>query len=1642
VHLTSALFPFSIKSSVVPSVVSLKGGDVRLILNGKELNSLVDDELKVTFGTQTCTVSESKQFDSIFSVIVSIPPLISSDLSNPIVTVKTSFDLILSSIQIFVEPPLIARGKLQDGGVSVRISFSHATNKADARTDETNCQTYFNEESYLSLGKFPTCIWSNDSEMVILLGLFPSLQAGDFLQFNADSHIMSASKVSSLADTLVALERSEMYVITVASIIGPGSIGFCDAAVYTVMTQPSAFVQTYAWSSSDSLLDSCLLKEYSATVNVPRRCLASIGTFFTLQVTLRMFDGNVLFAEKRLYSSPIDVPILQIQAPKIMFYVSENLRFASDLRYSACNDSASTVSFYWRLSRLSGEPLSGSVFEQNGALFIISSLTLKPDKYRLQLRASSQEWTALSSVDFTVRSSPLIATITGGNRFVSPLDVALDASKSRDPDNDKNRLDFIWSCTSLPLQIPCTFVDGQIVYFDREPKPRLTSAMPEGRFIITLQIRLQPYDGRQAFAQVTLTIMETKHPIRLSYYESTKANLGSGLMLNIGQQLLLQATDDLSGAPAQARWSTDVPSLEISNIASSTLGTVGSMILLTGKGLLGIFEFTVIARTAYAEASITVTINSPPEGGNCIVLPTIGSENEIFLSTCNGVVDADFPIKYKLRCLNVETRLLTELSSSISGVRRFMLPPGTFLVTHIACDAYDSCSDITSTSVVVRSSENTGVSQLNHLRDAALRNDVTELLDAFKLLSPSLNALTGVSRKSKLSGRRLLQTSNEELLSTLFQFISNTVLDNDIASEIIKVLQILHIDSAALASFETSATISALDKLARASSGWVAHSTIAAYLVSIFDHASSRFIYRILSTMQTSITRSATDVVPGVPIEYRGGQRAAWQMGAVSTTGVALVNATISFPWKSDSSLILRPEIFISHYIDKFVIPSDPIIIQTNTFPMPWRNSRGPWVTPAVSMSLISRQSGSILLNHIPASKNPLFTISLPLSLAKVSAMNQRVEIVKKKLTPKIWNDVISAWLSVGCRLLDADQSQCNITCDRLGLVAVEFDLTLFACGDGVRNVDEQCDDWNERNDDGCDSLCRVEAGWECQLGQFPAEKYGFDKCKRLPCYPPYDCSGMGVCTSLNTCACDVGYFGNGCNISLKVISKAQLNFSSLQLPQRLELTSQSSIDFSLMILKVANASNETIEAKVFAYDPQSFPSIPPDPVDAPLPNKTISVPSETVFLSNVFDVRINSQLQFPANTSLVLARKVALSRRTNGSTINFAIDDPNSNVTWRVMKLVPGSSSWQPVAGATLSSASISKIAIAFSYSGNAYYAVFAMLPPVYREIQQDLPTSVEISSLSSPTDHTAAIVGGALGALFLFGAIAYGIRKCRRKRKQAVVAMYYRAVSRSKGKRRVAQPKAMTPVRDPHLERPAPEDLKSRFNERPSSQELPPLPVTSVESPPRARPSIWKAVNRLNSSPSVIPGASLLEKPQPPPAVGSGSQSQGSSLVAAAIRSKMLRQSPSIRKSKVNLSSDQTFDSNLSPAVDSVVSEASQDQVFKEPDEIEVRSVADEGENFKELVYSRNETSHHSSANDEQHFEPIFGVDSLSEGSTIWRTHEQVSARSFDLDSTTVSAASVSLSVFSTYTEEDVASASQDLNSTFRGEDIRSES
>ena len=696
-------------------------------------------------------------------------------------------------------------------------------------------------------------------------------------------------------------------------------------------------------------------------------------------------------------------------------------------------------------------------------------------------------------------------------------------------------------------------------------------------------------------------------------------------------------------------------------------------------------------------------------------------------------------------------------------------------------------------------------------------------------------------------------------------------------------------------------------------------------------------------------------------------------------------------------------------------------------------------MTPAAGISLISQQSGNILLNQLPSKLKPLFTISLPLSLSKVPAMNQRMPIVQKKLTPKIWNDVISAWIPVGCQLLGVSETQCNITCDRLGLVAVEYDLTLFACGDGVRDPDEQCDDWNERNGDGCDSRCLIEDGWQCQKGSYPAEKYGHDICQRLPCYAPYNCSGMGVCTPLNTCACATGFFGNNCNVSLLVIAQTQLNANATQLPKQLQLSYQGGNTFTLTIPGVTNTSNETVMAAMAVYESGSFPSRPADPVDVP-PNSTVTVaPSETVFLSPITDIRIYSKLRLQASALVVLARKFEINRRSTGARINFTLDDPNSNVTLKVMKLNAGGSEWQSVAGTTFSLVSVSSVSFGFPVAENAYYAVFALLPPVYQKQRESTPppaTSTSPSVPELPPDHTAAIVGGVLGGVALIAALAFGVRRWRKTRQQAIVAMYYNAVSKTKG-HRPAVP--LTPLPQTHLERPEPKVPETGHLERPLSPELPNALQSSAASPSVVRPSIWNAANRYKVSPSQTPPPSQpLQAPQPPPPVVSGgarpsraaNMSHDKSLLAAAIRSKMLRQSPSIRNSRLASAlqlGDQVTNSSFNTTANTAISEDGshfwERQVAAVPtmdlDEIEVQLPAPQvSEIAAQISLDSNDVTSQNTEEGRIASSTNIEVESLSEDATIWRAREQREADDIDVYST-ASATSVGLSVFETVTE-----------------------
>ena len=46
--------------------------------------------------------------------------------------------------------------------------------------------------------------------------------------------------------------------------------------------------------------------------------------------------------------------------------------------------------------------------------------------------------------------------------------------------------------------------------------------------------------------------------------------------------------------------------------------------------------------------------------------------------------------------------------------------------------------------------------------------------------------------------------------------------------------------------------------------------------------------------------------------------------------------------------------------------------------------------------------------------------------------------------------------------------------------------VSTIACGDGIRTVNESCDDGNVAPGDGCDASCLVESGWYCPTANAP----------------------------------------------------------------------------------------------------------------------------------------------------------------------------------------------------------------------------------------------------------------------------------------------------------------------------------------------------------------------------------------------------------------------------------------------------------------------------------------------------------------------------------------------------------------------------
>jgi cysteine-rich repeat protein len=822
--------------------------------------------------------------------------------------------------------------------------------------------------------------------------------------------------------------------------------------------------------------------------------------------------------------------------------------------------------------------------------------------------------------------------------------------------------------------------------------------------------------------------------------------------------------------------------------------------------------------------------------------------------------------------------------------------------------------------------------QLNFLRDSILRGELFQLIDTVKLISQSITVTPRNRRLQEGSG-----SSGTEPLLAVLNTVLSTQMNSGLALEFVKALQALPSDPVAFNGIDSTLALRSLKKLCQDSTGYLTFSVTVPYLQLIFGNSDPSLIPEILTTATACRQRAASDVLIGQTQALTANTNAAWTISASPMFGIDIYDSSFLF----DSKFPRLPKIFVSRSIMTSIRPSDmvrceydvlncshltlsQVLVITSMFPNPWANRKGPWVTPAAGISVVNKEVNRAILESKGSVPTSTFIVTLPLTMTKVPTMSQKLSVLSQKLLPKIWDPVSNSWTETGCELLSVNETECSISCMNFGIFAVEYNADLFVCGDGVRDLIEGCDDWNNLNGDGCDSSCQVESGWSCQKGKVPSEKLGFDLCERYPCYSPYNCKSQGVCLPESVCFCDSGFFGDWCNQTLRIFSQIALNQTWEQLPFYLNpaLDDEFQHMFTLFV-NGTGTKGSTVAATLAVYKPEMFPQ-PIVRFDAfsPLDSKaTTIVAFHSTFLSNIFDLKLRTA----GNITVQATGRVFLSYNFSlpAPFLNFSLSNTNgrmlansanSSIQINVCQYSVVKKVWQPIKDPFNIAYIDRRIAYEFKAVGPNYYALIATLRVDI--VQPDnKPPLAQLPPPDSEYSPVVAIAAGVAGSVLLLAAwyTFWYIR--RRNRRRVVLAAYYQATVAAARKYKLAA------------------DAKKQH---PTS--IPPPPESGIASP---RKMLQNQQAPLRQPKQVA----VLDASPPPPPLGS---SANKSLVAAAMRSKF-KGADRLKRSlpALELDQDLEFELALTQDTESFISRnSSVAEVFEDIGEaMEVESVDSDG-------------------------------------------------------------------------------------------------
>ena len=130
--------------------------------------------------------------------------------------------------------------------------------------------------------------------------------------------------------------------------------------------------------------------------------------------------------------------------------------------------------------------------------------------------------------------------------------------------------------------------------------------------------------------------------------------------------------------------------------------------------------------------------------------------------------------------------------------------------------------------------------------------------------------------------------------------------------------------------------------------------------------------------------------------------------------------------------------------------------------------------SPLVGMT-ISRARAEQEMHVRDLTQNIL--IDMPIDTSRMTLSSRM--LLAQQAVCVFWNG--TGFVSSGCNVSEVSIFSATCSCNHLTMFMLAQDISIPACGDGVLQAGETCDDDNIYYSDGCSGKCTVEATWSCE---------------------------------------------------------------------------------------------------------------------------------------------------------------------------------------------------------------------------------------------------------------------------------------------------------------------------------------------------------------------------------------------------------------------------------------------------------------------------------------------------------------------------------------------------------------------------------